>query len=207
MPTDKTIALAAEFQRQVEALTDDYVNQTGHVLDQPAEALTGILRMLRWGLKFTTLPEERFAECDLVRRTIRVASDLDQRLEQPGVARRYCHALIAHELAHAVLHSKPRRSRAIPKRWEYEARVWSTVFLCPWRLMVDRPEVAALRGNNLLMKERWSRVIDLADHFQVTSSFMVSALVLYGVLERTPGGGIQAPCVLASYARPWKQAS
>ena len=47
----------------------------------------------------------------------------------------------------------------------------------------------------------------LAEDFGTTPGFMFSALVLHGVLERRPEGGIQAPCVLAIHACSFQPAA
>lgn len=208
MPSARTLDLVHDYQTKANALLDEYTMTTGHLPQCPAECLTGLVRQIGWGLRFEVLPEDRWAECNRTRKVIRVAKNLPDRLEYPEQARRVCHAALAHELGHAVLHSAPRRSRTVPKRWEWEAHVFACVLLCPWRLILGRPELLALRGNMLTMKERWAAVGRLADEFQVTTSFMVASLQLYGVLERTPAGGIQAPYeVLISPARPWKKAA
>jgi hypothetical protein len=202
MPSPRTIALASTYAEQAETMLEQYTLETGHLVGCPAEALTGIIRQMGWGLRFRPLPEDRWAHCLTQHRLIEVANDLHRRLEYPEQARPVAHALIAHELGHAVLHSAPRRSRRIPAGWEFEARLWSQVFLVPYRLLAGKAEVRALRGNCLTMRERWARAHQLAADFQVTPSFMVSALVLYGVVERTSGGGFQAPeGVLVSAAR------
>lgn len=206
MPKPKTIALAREYQARAQELLN-LIADNGVAFEAPAQVLTGLTKLIGWRLEFPELPADRWSECDRLRRVIRVTRDLADRVEFPGQTRAISHSCIAHEIAHALLHSGPRVSRRIPKAWEFEARVFASVLLCPWSLVSARPEVLALRGNCLTMAERWARVRDLADHFRVTTGFMVASLVLHGVLERTPGGGIQAPTVLGCFARPFQKAA
>lgn len=201
MPSQRTIEKAREYELKVLGLLE----QAGS-WEVPADALSAMARAIGWRLEFPILPSDRWAECDRGNQVIRVTADLADRLECPEQVRQVAHSCLAHELAHAVLHSAPRRSRWVPKSWEWEARIFAAVCLCPWWLLSVQPEVRALRGNCLTQRERWGRVRDLADRFRVTTSFMVSALVLHGVLERTEGGGIQAPATLATPARAWKAA-
>lgn len=208
MPSTRTIAMISRFQNQVDDLLYDYTMETGHLPGCPAEALTGIIRRINWGLKFVPLLPDRWAECDREARVIRVAADLKDRLEHPEQARQVTHSTIAHELAHAILHSGPRRSRTIPKAWEYEARIWAACFLVPWSQLAGRPELLALRGNWLPVRKRWARVQDLADSFQVTRTFAANTLKMYGLLERLPDGGIQAPInVIPHPGNPWRKSA
>lgn len=65
--------------------------------------------------------------------------------------------------------------------------------MCPWNLLAGRVEIRQLATNALTMSQRWATVGHLAEEFGVTISFMVSVLVLHGVVERLDDGRIQAP--------------
>jgi hypothetical protein len=209
MPSQATLVLAHRYQHQVEELLDLY-HEHGARFDVPAQALPGLCRWLGWKLRFSLLPSDRWSECDPVRREIRITQDLRSRIEFPGRARAIAHACIATELAHAILHSASfslRQSRRNLARWNYEARLFACVLLCPWRLLRGRPEIPALRSNGLTQRQRWQRLHRLAEDFGTTPSFMFSALVLHGVLERRPEGGIHAPCLLAIHAPSFQPAA
>jgi hypothetical protein len=209
MPSQRTLLLAHRYQHQVEELLDLYYEH-GARFEVPCQALPGLCRWLGWKLTFSILPQDRWSECDPLRKEIRITKDLRSRIEFPGRARAIAHACIAMELAHAILHSaqfSTRQSRRNLARWNFEARLFACVLLCPWRLLSARPEIAALRSNSLTQRQRWQRLHRLAEDFGTTPSFMFSALVLHGVLERRPEGGIQAPCVLAIHARSFQPAA
>lgn len=206
MPTQRTLQLCRQYQTLAEDLLS-CVERNHFQFKTPAEALQPLLWLLGWRLEFPVLPEDRWAECDQVSRTIRVTKDLPQRLSHANQARLVAHACIAHELGHAVLHGGPRQSRNVPKSWEFEARIFSQVFLCPWKQLADRVEIRQLRTNCLTMRQRWARINDLAADFRVTPSFMTSTLVLYGVIERTKGGVQATPGILCTPARQLRYSS
>lgn len=196
----------AGLQKQAQDLLDR-VTLLGYRWEQPASILSTMVRLMGWRLEFPILAPNRWAECDRVAKVIRITRDLPQRIEHPGQARAVAHSCLAQEIGHALLHPRRGNSRRVPQRWDYEAHVFASLLLCPWSELCGRPEVQALSSNSLSMRKRWARVQDLANHFQVTPSFMVAALVLHGLLERTPGGGIQAPYqTLSRPARPWQVA-
>lgn len=144
----------------------------------PAAQVARLIQEQGWRIRRAYLLPGFLGQVDAWRREVNLPYDFEARLACPELASEVLNWVLAHELAHIVLHQDQIRRGERTAQMERAAASWALEFLLPQAALFDHPEIRAL-SDATPAAERWARMARVGEDFAVPTSCVAAALVHY----------------------------